>query len=231
LSVLVNIRNGVGVLALDRPKKAHAYNRTLLQALEMGFARLEAETSVVVVQSTGQGAFCGGADLDEMRDADPLSALDLASQKLFNRIARSPCLTIAAVHGAAIAGGCELALACDLRVVGPRARFALPEVSHGLIPSAGGCTRLTRLCGPSVAKQLILFGLSLSADDAVRLGLAMGPEDDPRGAAMEIAARATTNFDPVALRLAKQIIDRGEDTASLDAERVAESMLYQRRKP
>ena len=231
MSVLVDMRGGVGVLTLDRPQKAHAYSRTMLQALDVGFTRLEAQASVVVVQSTGEGAFCGGADLNELQHADPLSALDLASQRLFNRIAASPCLTIAAVQGAAIAGGCELALACDLRVVGPNARFALPEVSHGLIPSAGGCTRLTRLCGASVAKQVILFGRMLSATEAVQLGLAMGPTDAPRGRALEIAARATTDFDPIALRLAKQIIDRGEDTGSLDAERVAESLLYQRRRP
>ena len=223
------MRNGVGVLTLDRPKRAHAYGSSLLQALELGFTRLEATASVVIVQSTGEGAFCGGADLSELASADPLSALDLPSQRLFDRIARSPVPTIAAIQGPAVAGGCELALACDLRIVGPRARFSLPEVSLGLIPSAGGCTRLTRLCGPSVAKQVILFGCSLSAEDAVRLGLAVGPEPDPRAAALALATRIAAEHDPVALRLAKQIVDRGDDAASLDAERVAESLLYHRR--
>lgn len=229
MAVHVEIESGVGVLTLDRPGRAHAYDQAHIVALDQGFDELARSVPVVVVRSTGDGAFSGGADLDELPGADPLSALDLASQRLFTKIARSPVLSIAALQGPAVAGGAELALACDLRVVGPHARLTLPEVQHGLIPSAGGCTRLTRLAGPAVAKQIILFGYNLSAAELVRLGLAVAGDPDPFAQAMRVADRFVATSDPVAARLAKQIIDRGEDPSSLEAERVSESLLYHRR--
>jgi len=163
-----------------------------------------------------------------MQGADPLDALDLFSQKVFNNIARSPVVSIAAVQGAAIAGGFELTLACDLRVVGPNARFELPETALGLVPSAGGSTRLTRLVGPSLAKQVILAGRSLSAEEAFHFGLAIQICPDPRAAALALAEQIQTR-DPVAQRLAKSIVDGAEDTESLQAERVAEALLYARK--
>ena len=182
------------------------------------------------MRSTGERAFCGGADLDALDAAEPEDALELKSQAVFNRIAAAPVVTVAAVQGPAVAGGCELTLACDLRVVGPRARFSLPEPSLGLIPAAGGTTRLTRLVGPSIAKQVILAGRSLSADAAVACGLALGPAEDPWAEAQRLACEIAARQDPVAVRLAKQIIDRGEAKESLDAERVSEALLYARRK-
>ncbi len=228
MPVVSELREGVGVITLDRPARAHAYDRNHLEAMAAAFEDLSQKTVLVVLQSTGERAFCGGADLTEVDHADPLSALDLYSQRVFNAIARSSAVSIAAVQGAAVAGGCELALACDLRVVGPRASFRLPETSLGLIPSAGGTTRLTRLVGPSVAKQVILAGRSLDADAAVRLGLAMECIAYPRERAFALAQELRSR-DPIAQRLAKQIIDRGEDPTSLDMERLAESLLYSRR--
>ena len=186
---------------------------------------------MVVVQSTGDRAFCGGADLGAMRTATPLDALDLLSQRVFAELADSPVVSVAAIQGAAVAGGCELALACDLRVVGPAARFALPETALGLIPAAGGCTRLPRLVGQSVARQVILAGGTISAEQAVRWGLAVDPiATDPRAEAHRIA-RTIAERDPVALRLAKQVLGRDGRHASLEAERVAEAVLYGRRSP
>jgi enoyl-CoA hydratase/carnithine racemase len=229
MAIHVTIQSGLGVLTLDRPDRAHAYDQAHIAALERGFDELALSVPVVVIRSTGDGAFCGGADLAELQGVDPLSALDLASQRLFNKIARSPVLSIAAIQGPAVAGGAELTLACDLRVVGPMTRLTLPEVQHGLIPSAGGCTRLTRLAGPAVAKQVILFGRSLSASELIRFGLAVAGEPDAFAHAVEVAERFIATSDPVAARLAKQIIDRGEDPRSLEAERVSESLLYHRR--
>ena len=228
MSVRVDIREGTGLLLLDRPQKAHAYDREHLLALQAGFRELHAQVPVIVVGSTGDRAFCAGADLGAMADVDPLAALDLLSQLVFTEIHRATCVTIVAVQGAAVAGGCELALAADLRVVGPRASFSLPETSLGIIPSAGGCTRLTRLVGPSRAKQVILAGRKLDADTAVSWGLAMERRDDPLAAALELAATLRRR-DPLAQRLAKQIIDRTEDAGSLDAERLAEALLYSQR--
>ena len=228
MSILVDIRDRIGLLTLDRPQKAHAYNRSLLEALRAGLEQLERTVSVVVVSSTGARAFCGGADLSELGAADPLDALDLFSQRVFNTIAASPIISIAAVQGAAVAGGCELALACDLRVVGPAARFSLPETGIGLIPSAGGCTRLTRLVGPGRAKEVILAGAVVDAPTALSWGLAGRLVDDPRAEALALAATLAQR-DPLALRLAKQVIDQGEDPRSLAAERLAEALLYTRK--
>jgi len=228
LAVQSELRGPVGVVLLDRPEKAHAYDREHLDWLLAAMTTLAGQAAVIVLGSTGQRAFCAGADLDAMRGADPLEALDLHSQRVFTVIARLPVVTIAAVQGPAVAGGFELTLACDLRIVGPHARFSLPETALGIIPSAGGCTRLPRLVGSSVAKQVILAGRALSAPEAVSLGLALRQSDHPLQDALALAEDVARR-DPVALRLAKQILDAGEDRASLDAERVSEALLYARR--
>ncbi|MFN7146693.1 MAG: enoyl-CoA hydratase/isomerase family protein [Myxococcota bacterium] len=114
-------RGAVGLLRLDRPDRAHAYDRAHLDALLAGATALAEAHRVLVLTSTGDKAFCGGADLDTF--GGPLDALELRSQRVFTAIARLPVVTICAVHGAAVAGGFELTLACDLRVAGPAARF------------------------------------------------------------------------------------------------------------
>jgi len=230
MTVRLEREGSIARIVLDRPKRANAYDLAMLEALEAALdqALAEPEHGALVIESTGQGAFCGGADLAQMKQADPLDALDLRSQAVFDRIARSPLVTVAAVHGAAVAGGFELALACDLRVASPQARFSLPETALGLIPSAGGCTRLTRLLGPSRAKQIILAGEVLDARTALDWGLIAALVPEPRQEAMAMA-RKIAGRDRIALRLAKQIIDIDDDKPSLQAERVAEALLYSRK--
>jgi len=229
MAIHLEKREGYGVLTLDRTAKANAYDRTHLDALEAGFIELSETFHVVVIRAAGDGAFCGGADLNEMRTASPEDARNLRSQSVFSTIARSPTVTIASINGAAVGGGCELTLAADIRIVGASARFRLPETSLGILPAAGGCTRLSRLVGASVAKQLILGGRTLSAAAAVQLGLAIELADDPDQAAFSLASELATR-DPEALRLAKEIIDLGDETESLAAERTAQALLYARRK-
>ena len=219
------VDGSVTLLQLDRPDRANAYNLALLDALDAALRDLS--TPVVVLAAMGDRAFCAGADLTELGQADPLSALDLRSQRVFDALARHPAVSICAVDGAAIAGGCELTLACDLRIAGPRARFALPETRLGLIPAAGGCTRLPRIIGPARAKQMILFGDDVDAPRALGWGLVSEISADPLARAME-RAHALTNRDPVALRLAKAVID-ADSERSLLQERIAESLLYHRK--
>lgn len=228
MAVHVDIQGNIGLLTIDRPERAHAYDRTALEGISSGFSELEAHCSTIVIQSTGDRAFCSGADLHEMTEATPLDALDLFSQRVFNTIARSPVVSVVAVQGAAIAGGFELALACDIRIAGPKARFELPETALGLVPSAGGSTRLTRQVGPSLAKQVILAGRSLNADEAHQYGLVLEIHEDPRACALEWARKIAAR-DPVAQRLAKGIVDHTDDADSLQAERVAEALLYARK--
>ena len=230
MPVSAQVQDEVGVICLDRPLRANAYDREHLDALERAVeGMVQAGARAVVLESAGEGAFCGGADLAELAAATPLDALDLRSQRVFDRLARAPFVSVAAVHGAAVAGGCELALACDLRVVGPAARFSLPETSMGLIPSAGGTTRLTALLGPAIARQVILAGRELDAALALAWGLAVEQAQDPRRRARELAT-SIARRDPVALRLAKGIIAGDGGITSLDAERVAEALLYARRR-
>ncbi|MBM4365567.1 MAG: enoyl-CoA hydratase/isomerase family protein [Deltaproteobacteria bacterium] len=220
----------VGTLTLDRPEKAHAYDRAHLDEILERSQALARDVGVIVVQSTGDRAFCGGADLDAMNAASFLDALELRSQRVFECLSRLSCVTIAAVQGPAIAGGFELALACDLRVAGPAARFALPETALGIIPSAGGTTRLAALVGASRAKAVVLGGDGVSAEQALSWGLVHRLSTDPRAEAArwgeQIAAR-----DVVALRLAKQVMDAEASAASLARERVAEAILYARKRP
>ena len=229
MAIHTETHDGYGVLTLDRQERANAYDRAHLDALEAGFIALSSEVQVVVIRAAGSGAFCGGADLNELAQATPDDARNLRSQAVFSTIAKSPAITIAAVHGPAIGGGCELTLACDIRVVGPNARFRLPETSLGIIPAAGGSTRLHRLVGRSVAKQMILGGKTIGAERAVHLGLAMTLADDPSQAAYALAIELAQR-SPDALRLAKEIIDQPDVADSLKAELVAQAELYALRK-
>lgn len=219
----------VATIRLNRPRRANAYNRSLLDALADALLTLADQARVIVIESTGDGAFCAGADRDELDRATPDDARTLRSQSVFQQLASVSCVTIAAVQGPAVGGGFELALACDLRVAAPRAAFWLPEPSLGLIPAAGGCTRLTRLLGPSRAKGIILGGQRVDAQTAHRWGLVHRIGDDCRAEAHQWAHRIVQSADPTALRSAKQVIDRADLEPSLEHERMAQAVLYARR--
>ena len=211
-------------IQLSRPEKAHAYTQDMLLQLQNFVQDISDRCSIVVIHSKGHRAFCAGADLQEMKAKRAEDALDLLSQKVFQQIATSSCISIASIHGPAIAGGFELALACDLRVASKNAFFSLPEVSLGLIPSAGGSTRLTQLLGASVAKGVILGGGTITGEQAFRWGLVHKLEDEPFAAAEHWATELSTR-DPLALRLAKSVINQ----PSLEKERLAEAILYERK--
>lgn len=231
MSVSVEHEGSLGFLFLSRPERANAYDPPMLQELEAGLDALleDPAVRVLVVAAEGEGAFCGGADLQALGEADPLDALDLQSQRVFDRIARAPKVSVAAIHGPAVAGGFELALACDLRIAGPKARFSLPETGLGIIPSAGGTTRLTRLVGPARARSVILGGRELDAETALTWGLVERVVADPRAEARHLAERVARR-NPLAQRLAKSIIDLSDPGPSLQAERLAETVLYHERR-
>jgi enoyl-CoA hydratase/carnithine racemase len=228
MAVQVEIDGGITVILLDRPRKAHAYDQELLHQLDA--ALLDVTTSLVVLGSTGNGAFCGGADLEEMKGATAGDALEMESQALFERLATAPYVSIAAVQGAAAGGGFELALACDLRVAGPNARFFLPETSLGLIPSAGGCTRLPHVVGRGRAKEMILGGREIDAQAALAWGVVSRVSENPLEEARQWAHSLAVR-DREALSLAKEILDADGDRASrLEMERFAEAGLYERKR-
>jgi len=206
--------DGVALLTLDRPDALNALNGELL--LEIGVAidlvEADAEVRALIVSGAGRG-FCAGADLADFADLDDVFAgreAALAGQDVVNSLAALPIPVIAALHGFAVGGGLELALACDLRIVAPGTRLGLPETTRGLIPGYGGTQRLPRLIGEARALDLILTGRLVEAEEAVAIGLASRLEDDPPAAARALAATLLRSA-PVALGLAKEAVVRGMD--------------------
>ena len=227
MAIQSKITDGIGLIGLDRPEKANAYDRAHLESLQAQFKQLSERVKVVIIHSVHSRFFCAGADLDEMRDAKPEDARNLRSQKVFTEIARSPVISIAVIDGPAVAGGFELALAADLRVIGPNASFRLPEVSLGIIPAAGGSTRLTATLGASIAKHVILANQPISAAQAVAWGLGMQADQDPLETALIWAQQLTLN--PDAAQSAKRVIDAAAEDRSLRDEREAQAVLYGKR--
>jgi enoyl-CoA hydratase/carnithine racemase len=231
--IIVRTGGPVGYIELDRPQRANAYRDATLAAIEgalTSHVAADAVRLIVLASSTG-GVFCSGADLDELGRKGADDALHLESLRVFDAIAACPKPTLAVIDGPAVAGGLELALACDLRLASERARFAMPETSLGIIPAAGATFRLARVVGDPLARQMILLGSELDAAQALRHGLVaeVVASGDLEQRVQWWAARAAGR-DPLATSLAKQALAAAADEGTcrrLTAEAQAE--LYQRR--
>lgn len=166
---------GIFVLSINRPDKLNALNALVMKELDQAIAELSTDTKVKAIIITGAGdkAFVAGADIAELATLNERTGQKLAQsgQAVFNRIARCPKPVIAVVEGYALGGGCELAMACHMRIASTKAVFGLPEVSLGLIPGYGGTQRLTRLVGQGRAMEMILTGNPVKADQALQSGL------------------------------------------------------------
>jgi len=166
---------GIFVLSINRPDKLNALNTQVMKDLDQAIAELSTDTKVKAIIITGAGdkAFVAGADIAELATLNESTGQKLAQsgQAVFNRIARCPKPVIAVVEGYALGGGCELAMACHIRIASSKAVFGLPEVSLGLIPGYGGTQRLTRLVGQGRAMEMILTGNPVKADQALQSGL------------------------------------------------------------
>jgi enoyl-CoA hydratase len=166
--------DGIATVALNRPEALNALSGALLALLDAAIAEIERRGDVAGAIVTGSGrAFVAGADIAEIARLDPASGLAFArrGQAVFSRIERLCKPVVAAVNGFALGGGCELALACHLRIASTKARFGQPEVRLGIFPGFGGTQRLPRVVGRGVATQLILSGAQISAEEALRIGL------------------------------------------------------------
>jgi enoyl-CoA hydratase len=213
-NLLIEIADGIAVVTINRPAALNALNREVLEDLAAAFAALESSEDVACVILTGSGskAFVAGADIAEMQALDAVSAEHFArlGHSIFNAIENFPKPVIAAVNGFALGGGCELAMACDIRIAAENARFGQPEVSLGVIPGFGGTLRLARLVGKGRAKELIFTGDMIDAQEAYRIGLA-----NKVVAAEELLAKARTmatkiaSKGSVAVRFAKESVDNG----------------------
>ena len=221
IPALVTVALGpVAVLRLDNPP-LNLVTRDLTEALDAALGRIEADSSVraVVVAGSGDRAFCAGSDVTEFESLrGRVGEGKLARENaVYDRLARLEVPTVAAIEGDALGGGLELALCCDLRVASARARLGLPEVGLGVIPGSGGTHRLPALVGPAKAKEMILLGLALPADEAERIGLVN--KVVPIGAAETVAmewAELIATRGPVAERQAKRAIAAAGGQAAAD---------------
>lgn len=230
--VRFEVEDGVGTILLSRPPM-NALSAEVQQDIR-GAAFDAAQRSDVraVVVYGGPKVFAAGADVKEMATWSYQEMVDrsAALQAAFTAVARIPKPTIAAITGYALGGGCELALCCDLRVAGDNAKLGQPEILLGIIPGAGGTQRLTRLVGPSRAKELIFTGRFVDAEEALRIGLVdrVVAPDDVYAEALALA-RQFANGPAYALRAAKEAIDRGLEVdleTGLEIERVQFSALF-----
>lgn len=209
-TVLLDRRDRVAVITINRPEKRNALN---IQTRAEGAAildELRADDSVRVVIITGAGdkAFIAGADIAEFADRTAISQREIMLERgLFNAVETFPKPIIAMVNGYCLGGGCEVALACDIRVASETASFGQPEINLGIIPGGGGTQRLPRLVGEGKAMEMILTGEIIDAQTAFNLGLVnhVVPADQLEIKTMEIANRIAEK-SPIALRLAKEAI-------------------------
>ena len=216
LTRLTGADTGLCVLTLDRPAARNALGRALLCQLEALLDEVRSGAlsggasapRALVVSSAVPGVFCSGADLRERASMSRAEAALFVGRlrAAFSAIAALPLPTAAAIDGAAVGGGLELALACDFRVAGEGAALGLPETALAIIPGAGGTQRLPRLIGAPRAKELIFTGRRVGAAEAVAMGLACRAA--PSGGAVE-GALALLRAGPVALRAAKEAVDLG----------------------
>ncbi len=185
--VLVSVERRVALITVNDPGRRNAFSAALSTRLRAAVEQVQADADVHAVVVTGAGkAFCAGADLSALGDAAEAGLLQIYDG--FMAVANCPLPTIAAVNGAAVGAGLNLALAADVRIAGAAAVFDARFQKLGLHPGGGATWMLQRAVGPQVARAVLLFGMRLDADAAVRHGLALSVADDPVAAALELAA-------------------------------------------
>jgi enoyl-CoA hydratase len=211
LAIDLERRGPVAVVTMNRPEALNAFNAEQLRLLAETFDEIAVDGSIrcVILTGAGERAFAAGADIKEMKDLDGSGGLAFgrAGHRATRSVEELPQPVIAAVNGFALGGGCELALAADIRLASENAVFAQPEVTLGIPPGWGGSQRLPRLVGPGLAAELIFTGRRVKAEEALRIGLvnAVYPLDQLMEAATKLADSIAAN-SPLAVRSAKQLI-------------------------
>ena len=212
----------IAVVTLTRPDRLNAIGTDMVAALDAALTELDADDSVRAFVVNGEGrAFCAGADIDELAGLDGAAGFARfvrAFTDVLDRLERHPKPSVAAIDGAALGGGLELALACDLRVASDGARLGVPEIKLGLLPGAGGTQRLPRLIPKGVALQMLLTGAPLGAVEAHRLGLVNELSGDSPALVVAMRlARELAAGPPLALGAAKHLVQRGATLSLTDA--------------
>lgn len=212
-NIILEKENNVAIVKMNRPKALNALNSETLKELESVVDELANDEEIYAVVITGEGkAFVAGADITEMKDLNTIEGrrFGILGNRVFRKIELLEKPVIAAINGFALGGGCELSMACDIRVASSKAKFGQPEAGLGITPGFGGTQRLARLVGQGMAKQLIFTGDIIKAEEALRIGLVnsvVEPEaliETTMAMANKIAANA-----PIAVQLCKTAINRG----------------------
>ncbi len=229
-TVRLDKADNIAVIRIDRPEAMNALNEEVLTDLGAAIEKAESDPEVKVVILTGEGrVFVAGADISAMRNLDEKAGYDFGclGQKVFRRIETMDKIVIAAVNGFALGGGCELAMACDIRIAGEKAKFGQPEVSLGIIPGYSGTQRLPRLVGKAKAMELILTGSIITADAAAAIGLVnkVVLQDSLMDEAMSMAAKIAGNA-PLAIAYAKKAIREGLEISDMDKAIHVEAELF-----
>lgn len=212
-NIKVEVKDKIAYVTIDRPKAMNALNMDVLNELSCAFYNIEQDDEVYSVILTGEGkAFVAGADIAQMNSMNAIEGREMmiAGHNVMNTIENLSKPVIAAVNGFALGGGCELAMACDIRVASEKAKFGQPEVNLGIIPGFGGTQRLSRLVGKGMAKYLIMTAEIISAEEASRIGLVekVVPADDLIAEAEKIAKTINAKA-PIAVSSAKLAINKG----------------------
>ncbi len=231
-TLITSIEDNVGKITINRPDSRNSLNMQVLGDLRSALSEFRHDDGVGVVVFTGAGekAFAAGADIGELKRRTMFDALASVMQAVCDEVEAYEKPTIAAVNGFALGGGCELAMACDIRVASENAKFGLPEVTLSIIPGAGGTQRLARLIGKGRAMEMILTGRMMDAEEAFRAGLVsrvVSPGE--LSEAVRQTAGAILEKGPLAVRLAKLAIQTGfeaDQRTGLVIERLAQAILF-----
>jgi len=207
--------NGIGILTISAPQSLNALNSALIAELDDFLTQLDTDkVRVLVITGDGDRSFVAGADISEMAHLNEAEGLAFGQHgaEAFRKLEDLPIPTIAAINGFALGGGCEIAMACDIRYAATNAKFGQPEVGLGIIPGFSGTYRLPKLIGQGMAKELIFSGKAIRADEALRIGLvnAVHEADQLMPAVLSLAEQILKNA-PIAVRHAKECINRNYD--------------------
>lgn len=213
-NIILTVEKGIATIRLNRPKAFNALCTALNEDMEAALNSLRRDSTVrIVIITGGDKVFAAGADIKEMLTASPMEAMETSrfGHQINDMIEQLPFPVIAAICGPALGGGCELALACDFRIMGESAKLGLPEVGLGILPGAGGTQRLMQLIGASKAKEVIMLGKNIKASEALLLSLAteVVPDEQVHDKALQLADKLMER-PAIALMLAKQAVNSGE---------------------
>jgi enoyl-CoA hydratase len=220
--IIITMEDGVGVVTINRPDVLNAVNIETILEVEHAIHEFGENRDIQVIIITGAGkAFVSGSDISRLATMDALQAREYSAvgQRVLASIEHTERVTIAAVNGFALGSGCEIAMACDIRIASEKAKFGQPEVKLGLIPGHAGTQRLARLVGLGKAKELIFTGDIIDAQEAFRIGLvnAVVPPETLMDAVHAMAQKITA-AGPTAVRFAKTVLNRGIDAPMATAQ-------------